>query len=407
MDYLHHLDALKWPYIYPVIIYLLVLMLIGIFGNIVVLTVYFKKFKPSTTRLFILTLATFDLLTCSLSIPGVIVELRFHYTFFFPALCKIFRASRMYFVLVSLLTLIIVAVDRFKKVCRPLKPQYTIRSAGYAILATNIVAASLTVLGAVVGGNRSVPTDKEGVEGSNCSYDDDFIGKPITKIYSGILFLIFIVSVILLVVLYSLIGRQVWKHSRFRFNPAKAEPSSSSSQNPTRSTAMKTVSISSPIKYKVQEEVTSGYCSDAENTKRLDASFSEIEVGLSNDASSESILSDLRGSSKQTKPKPKEKKQKQTTAGGQRQSTSKTTFTLFIITVVFIVSFLPFLILVALWGSNWQFVNNLSGYSFTVYKMFFHSYHVNNVINCYIYGFCNPRFRKECKQLFCSRKWRK
>ncbi|XP_067677729.1 cholecystokinin receptor type A-like [Haliotis asinina] len=409
MEYLRHLDAEKWPYIYPVIVYLLILMVIGIIGNSLVFVVYLKNFKPSTTRLFILTLAVFDLLTCSLSIPGVIVELRFHYTFFFPALCKIFRFSRMYFVLVSMFTLIIIAVDRYRKVCRPLQRQYTIRSAGLSILVANIVAVALTVLGAVVGGNRTVPTDREDVFGANCSYDDKYLGTPITKFYSGILFLLFIVCVVLLIVLYSLIGRQVFKHRKFQFKPNKAAGSSSGNQTETASTEMQNVPTPSPAKPKtVENDMSSGYMSGADDKDPSSAASGMAEI--SSDKMSGTDQKSLLQVNKEkvpVKPKPKPKsdssKEKKSN-NGKKQSTGKTTFTLFIITVVFIVSFLPFLILVALWGSNWKFVNSLHGYVFTVFKMLFHSYHINNVINCYVYGFCNPRFRNELKRFFCSSK---
>ncbi|XP_046346467.2 orexin receptor type 2-like [Haliotis rufescens] len=408
LEYLRHLDAEKWPYIYPVIVYLLILMVIGIIGNSLVFVVYLKNFKPSTTRLFILTLAVFDLLTCSLSIPGVIVELRFHYTFFFPALCKIFRFSRMYFVLVSMFTLIIIAVDRYRKVCRPLQRQYTIRSAGLSILVTNIVAVVLTVLGAVVGGNRTVPTDRKDVFGANCSYDDKYLGTPITKFYSGILFLLFIVCVVLLIVLYSLIGRQVFRHRTFRFKPKKAEGSSSGTQTQTGSTEMQNVPSSSSNKHKVVEkEVSSGYMSEADEKDPASAARgnSMAEVSSEKMSGTDDIsLLQIKKQKAPTKPKPKSDSPKEKSNGGKKQSTGKTTFTLFIITVVFIVSFLPFLVLVALWGSNWKFVNSLHGYMFTVFKMLFHSYHINNVINCYVYGFCNPRFRNELKRLLCSRK---
>ena len=70
------------------VVFVSIIMIIGIIGNLHVLYVYSFRIKPSNYRIFILTLAVLDLLTCVIGMPFIIMDLRNPLTFNMVTLVK-------------------------------------------------------------------------------------------------------------------------------------------------------------------------------------------------------------------------------------------------------------------------------------------------------------------------------
>ena len=64
----------------PTLAYLVLLMVFGLVGNTLVFMVYYKKFKPSSTRTYILVLSVCDLANNCMAVPFDIFKTRFRYT---------------------------------------------------------------------------------------------------------------------------------------------------------------------------------------------------------------------------------------------------------------------------------------------------------------------------------------
>lgn len=76
------------------------------------------------------------------------------------------------------------------------------------------------------------------------------------------------------------------------------------------------------------------------------------------------------------------------------------TTTIFVaVTVAFILSYLPFLIIMIIRNIKKDIEDNMSHDTEVVYKFFSKSYFVNNAINPLIYSFLNRRFRNDVKNL--------
>lgn len=75
----------------PAMLVLAILMVVGICGNSLVVYVFCFKMKSGTQNVLIVCLAVFDLLSCTLSIPNEITDMRYFYTFPSEAACKIMR----------------------------------------------------------------------------------------------------------------------------------------------------------------------------------------------------------------------------------------------------------------------------------------------------------------------------
>lgn len=86
----------------------------------------------------------------------------------------------------------------------------------------------------------------------------------------------------------------------------------------------------------------------------------------------------------------------------------KTTRMLFTISIVFVVSFLPFFVIVLIRSSAGRsFLDSLSDTSVAIVSVFIRSSFISNAANPIIYGLCNRQFRSECKNLIGSLRWRR
>lgn len=84
-------------------------------------------------------------------------------------------------------------------------------------------------------------------------------------------------------------------------------------------------------------------------------------------------------------------------------SLRRNTLIMRMVTIAFVVSFLPYLIIVMIRYSNTDIPTKLSKVEQILYHVFLRTYFINSMINPFIYGFMNTEFRAKIKALFC--KW--
>ncbi|KAK3087690.1 hypothetical protein FSP39_009211 [Pinctada imbricata] len=81
---------------------------------------------------------------------------------------------------------------------------------------------------------------------------------------------------------------------------------------------------------------------------------------------------------------------------GRTYHTGKTTFMLFLVTLAYILTFVPYCIIYILRISNDNYYGTLSDVEKNFYQLFLRSYLLSSAINPIIYSFLNTRFRREC-----------
>ncbi|XP_076469979.1 uncharacterized protein LOC143300269 [Babylonia areolata] len=198
----------------PTIVYLAVLMFVGVVGNTVVFLVYYKRFKPSATRTYILAMSVCDLLVNVLSLPSEIIDIRFWYTFDLPVLCMCIRCSNSFLVITSAFLLVAVARDRFKKICRPAEKQRSLKRIKLYVLICVLASLALSVVFAAFNGSRTVPTGVGNVNGTICSISDRFKDTMFSMVYYVIMTLCFLACVTIMIVCYIRIGLELCRHRR-------------------------------------------------------------------------------------------------------------------------------------------------------------------------------------------------
>lgn len=202
----------------PAIVFICILMVIGVLGNPLVVYFYGFKLKPTPSYMFIVSLAVFDFLVCTVSMPLELVDLIRFYTFESAEACKLLRFINYLIAISSGLILIAIAVDRYRKICRPFESQITMRMA--KIIIPCIIFGSVCVswpsfvFYTVVEVNL---TEISGAIGQDCTTIRDDSYKFYITLYNGILFLLFVMAITSLTVLYCLVGKQIFSLRSFRF----------------------------------------------------------------------------------------------------------------------------------------------------------------------------------------------
>lgn len=345
---LEALDAERLKFLGPVIGWIVFLMVAGLLGNALVCYVHGKKIQRSTANNFILWLATLDLFTCLVGMPMELLDITRSYTFDNPALCKVMRFVIYLGVMTSVATLVFIAMDRYFKICRPLRVS-PIRRCRLVIFLSLCIGLLLAWPSLVIFGRKKLRAPKKypGIYGVDCSIDDRLIHTVYPTVYFIILGTAFLTGATILILLYVVIGRKLYRRNRCSIG-----------------------------------EDLSSYDSKSAMIVRLNSSGVKASA-VPQDSLQDSI---------------KKKKRKR----DNRYNVSRTSVIFCTISVVFVISFLPSLALMTLRTISTSFAENLSHGQYVVFSLFLRTYFINNCVNPIIYGFLNRQFRKECIKVFTS-----
>lgn len=156
----------------PSFIFICVLLVVGLPGNILALVIYHKKVKRAVAKNFLITMCICDTLSCAVVMPVELDIMRNFFEYDEQWLCKGFRFYAYSVSNVSSLTLIAIAVERYRIICNPWKPKFS-SELSKRLCVCNIVIAILTsVPMAFIYGTQTVPlgqTDKERQQHDNSS----------------------------------------------------------------------------------------------------------------------------------------------------------------------------------------------------------------------------------------------
>ncbi|CAG5122799.1 unnamed protein product [Candidula unifasciata] len=213
-QYLAYLQEQTTKGMIPAMVYLIILAVVGFVGNCLVLFVYSQKFKQTSTRVFIMAIACFDIITNVIAIPGEIYDMFHIWDFDQPMVCKTRLFFNAFTTMVAAMVLVAVAVVRYRKICKPFKKQVTIKMARIISVILAMLSLLFSIPYALINGRQTKPTPQNGTMGYECTIDDSYVGT-IWPLMNGAFFIfLFIVCSIPLVVMYIMIGVTAWKHSK-------------------------------------------------------------------------------------------------------------------------------------------------------------------------------------------------
>ncbi|XP_076449708.1 neuromedin-U receptor 2-like [Babylonia areolata] len=379
----------------PVIVFLAVLVIVGTLGNTLVLCVYWRKPYKASSHYFILSLAALDLFSCLVGLPTEIADLRFPYLFDIPIACKLLRFTHSSTIIASSSILIQVAFDRYYRICK-LGQQFSVRKAKILCIMSIIMGIltswpscllfgrktlNLHVLtsppdGRYYGNQQSqtngihfgdrVPIQRERLlRASDCSTEDSMRATIYPTIYYLFLFTLFFLTVTFFAVLYIRIGVAIWKRKQKTIGAKVASKVNSHGSDHTST------------------EVSSEVEAAADNAHHHPPPTPYLTGTLT------------RGSGKKKEAEaemvPRQNKRRQIRVG-------KTTTVLFAVTLAYILSFLPYLVVMILRSTIKDFEGRLSPVGEVAYKFCVKSFFINNAINPLIYSFLNASFRADTRK---------
>ena len=342
----------------PVLVTVGIFMVVGIVGNVLVVYVYWRKMRDSAKRTFILALAWLDLSVCVVVIPCEIYDLSNQVMFSHDELCKGMRFLEYSTVLSAGFVLISVSFERYYFLCKAFK-EFSSKKAKCVCLACVMCAMIVSSPAAVFAGSKTRHfrgyTD---LTGSECSMNSEHnVDEILKRFYYYFLFAIFFLCVIVFVVLYTMIGRLLWKYQSGQYDPTNIE---SSYSTPKRGS-----NCSSSIMHQI---IPSEHNSDQSRASK---------------------------SSHKIRTSKKINRKKCSRSAG-------TVVVFFSVTVIFVVSFLPHLIMRLI-----KFLDVQLGYDRDTYELLYNfvvrSYLISNVTNPFIYSILNKSFRSALTLTF--RRW--
>lgn len=367
----------------PAVIYTVVILIIGLIANTMVCYFYGFKSRKSTTNFFIIILSMYDITVCCVSIPGEITNMSQYYTFKNRLLCKGFRFLTFYSAVGSAFTLIAIAAERFRRICRPANQQMTLICAKRLCLFNVFFALLLSAPSIFMFDSTVVDIPNiYGIElyGRDCTMTKD---TKYVKYVAAFVFLYaagtFIISIGLIVV-YAKVGISIRnQEKRMRQHVTAGKKSDSASR----------------------------VCSNKEQQRRKDFSNQRPDSGTSNiskssiEFSQESSLSvediDIKTDISSNKAKNKIEIKRVTRLPNSKFSarSKRVTLEMAIVTFGFIFSFIPNLSVICWRMTTEQHeTKTISGENLIAYRIATLSYLIESALNPLIFGSFNEKFRE-------------
>lgn len=379
-----------------IIIILCIFSVIGTLGNGLVLYVFTRTVGKLTSTIFILALAITDFITCSVIIPFTVAGIYLEFVLTYDLVCKIYQFLITCTVPLSAFIMVAIAVDRYICICHPFVHIMTVTRAKYILY---ILAAFAVVLGLITAlGNgvyilemREVNTTDRGPVNTTvevytglCHMSATILPSSFIGIYQKVYSSFYLISFLIVMVLYGMIYSSVTKQRAKRRkqkmgvgknnrNVVNTQCQTDESTIPLNNRNHNQNRESHKLKVEIEGENVSTSLSKGGVTP-LSANHENGQL----DAESHPMS---RNHSRRQDPN-KERRDH------DRLANIKTAVMLFIVTLVFIIAFLP----------AWLMALSVVEFKVVIFYMYF----AYNVANPIIYAFMNKMFRENLQKLFGS-----
>ena len=374
----------------PSFVFTIMMFLIGGPGNALVFYIYFAKWRKTTARIFILALAGFDMINCFVTMPMEMVALKNILQFDKGYVCKVFRYITFMMNNGSSFVLSGIAYDRYNRICKPLKSQLQPTQAKIIVIVAivfSIVFAwpSLLLYGSMTVQLPSPTTPKFCLLGKTCLYEDKYLLTDYPLMFTFVLLVGNIIIDIALIFAYSKIGYEVVQRS------SDIDPSSSKK---IRKASTSTLSTDDYMLKKESEFSTplngSANQRDCDEEIKMNANSGNAKKAPTRQIST---LSMKRGTFRQ-------RSLSVASIESRKSQMHKTTLMLFMVTILFMGSFVPYCVIAILRGVDKNHYGSLSSGGKAAYNLFLRFYMLSSSLNPVIYCFLSVQFRKECSEFF-------
>ena len=207
-----HLGDTMPPVSAPVVAYVVSIMVCGVLGNGLVLLVYGRKIqKLSNYRSFVLMLAGIDMAQSCIGMPGILVDMLNAVTFYSNTGCKLLRLMSHLILSASLMTHLLIGIERHRKICKPLKRQISTRAAKMILMAVVLLSFVIALPSYMFYGKCKIEVREANVTLHVCFITEDYATSPLPTIYEILISIFLVSTVLILFLIYVQIARRIWK----------------------------------------------------------------------------------------------------------------------------------------------------------------------------------------------------
>ncbi|KAH3707874.1 uncharacterized protein LOC127857206 [Dreissena polymorpha] len=377
---------------------------VGFVGNLFVLYVFLFRYHTCNFRYFVLCLSFLDFISTLTTMPGEIFSQQNWYTYPFPDICKAKSFFNVYTVTGEAVCLCIIAIDRYRKVCQPfgwqIRPRLALLLCGFI----HIAAVAMAVPVSILWGVNSHPEKYNKTTSVNvtvCEKDQEFLQKDNPFEYVTTVEVVVFICLVIMFFLYIFVAKTlILGKNRFQQRTG--------SQTGIGSNAQVLCTEKELSSDRAQSE--DGYCSTSDERKKTDPNgildreqpqnLSANSCDLSSEVVIEvedmNVVTTNRGDPGQVS----EKASTQIAAAIVHQREDKVrrvrrkTLIMLILTIVFIITAILYLTLLALISRSNDILQNMDYQGKAVYFFFFRLVFINHVINPIVYGCLDEQFKK-------------
>lgn len=352
--------------------------------------IYFtKKYNLSTFSIFVTVLAAVDLFTSSVVIPLELLQFAWQYTYENVLVCKLNLFVKMSTTITSGFLFLCIAIDRYRKICRPFGAQISLRAARLMCITSAVLGVAFSWISPVIYSVQSAELRVYNLTISECAITRPMKQTLYPLISNVSLVFLFAGALTGIIMMYCFIAFRVKRQIKKKIGH--------SSDLDSRKQPADTVKMFNSS-------------SDKENCMNNELELETSTVGNASNlnTSSDYQETDMDETGRESTERFRNSSKVKTTQGlyrrGNRRNRNRTTWIMFVISLAFIVSYLPLLCISLITFADKSFVRSLSDSERAVYKFVHRSYFLNCAVNPVIYGVWDTRFRKSCKILLACRK---
>ncbi|OWF45437.1 uncharacterized protein LOC110457036 [Mizuhopecten yessoensis] len=354
----------------PLTVILVLYLVVGCFGNLSVIYVYWCQIRtPNNERFFIPILALVDMISCAVCAGSGVYANMHPLKFESDIGCKLVAFLGVLFATLSADLLVIIAVDRFLKICFPFGTQMTLYWKRVSLMAMCIVSTFIALPALFVYGSVPVVNPVYNLTGWRCVNVVQNGRRPVWELfYKALLFDYVMLRFIVLTIMYVRIGKVICKHFKRHANRGQCARASQcvSSSSTQLNNEVSAVYGNKGSSFGFLEK----YCCKKRSLNRAASEFDSVRKGRD---SVHAHRTDRKG--------------------------LRLTFVFMLITGIYILTFGPKVVLMTFETMNERFWTTMTSGELVGFRFLYTLFIVNNVVNPFIYGFLDDYFRKELGKL--------
>lgn len=358
-------------------IFLVTYLILGILGNMTVVIVYSFKMRSKTDdRFFIPYLAVVDLLACTTRSSFELAMNLLPVNFRGSILCKVLWFPTNVTSFSSMFLLLTISLQRYLKVCRPFGKQMTLRWKRVALGVTLFLSVALSMPLNIWNDEIPVRNEELNITGYMCEAKLEGNLGPAFITFVVCITILALIIMLGMIIFNTLIGRTIY--IQLKYERKRMEQVELTRHRQAVSTKSRTVI---PAHVSEHDDVTP-------TLSLTEESSTEVTTGSKMDKINKNLT-----------PKQKERKERKRMLSSHNYS-----YMFMVIALAFMVSYLPQFILLFVGIGDTNFWVKRTNTELTVFSLIREMNVINNIVNPFVYGFFDRRFREEAKKAFRSMK---